>query len=612
MEHRLAAVLAADMVGYTRLMEMDERGTLERLRTHRIELIDPAIAKNHGRIIKTTGDGMLVEFQSVVDAARCAVEIQDRMRRRNTDVPEDRRIRFRVGINLGDIIFDEGDIYGDGVNLAARLEQLAEAGGICVSQAVYDQVHDKVDFGFESLGLKSFKNISRQMPVWRVVLDERGAVETGSGASSGGRAIAKPVIAVMPFANMSGDAEQEFFVDGLTEDIITELSRRHELFVISRNSTFVYKGQSANLREVARKLGAQYIVEGSVRKAGSNLRVTVQLIDTANDAHIWAERYDRRMDDIFAIQDEVTAAIVATLPGRLEAAQRDQLARKTPANLVAYECVLAAKVLHHRSTPDDNRQAQSLIRRAVDLEPDYAHARAWRGCILGQAWVHGWCDDQDATFEEVVSELEKALALDDNDADVHRILAAINVNRNDLTRARYHQERALALNPNYDLVVVQQGELLTWLGRPEEGIDWIGKAMRLNPHHPERFWSHLGKAYFNARRYPEAIEAFMHLSVMDATQHAFAAAAYTWLGDDTAAAAHAGRIAEIDPDFSPETLQATLHYLDPDDQAHLLNGIQKARTLVAGDGTADRQAARTGKPTVVTRPTPLEKRPRAS
>jgi adenylate cyclase len=574
MERRLAAVLAADMAGYSRLMEVDEQGTLARLRTHRIELVDPAIAKNQGRIIKTTGDGMLVEFQSVSDAVRCAAEVQMRMRRRNADVPEDRRIQFRIGINLGDIIFDEGDIYGDGVNVAARLEQLADIGGVCVTQAVYDQVSERIDVAFEDLGEKSLKNISRPVRVWRAVIEEPSTQGRDNGPPQ--RGVVKPSIAVLPFSNMSGDPEQEYFVDGLTEDIITELSRRHELFVISRNSTFVYKGQSVNIREVARKLGAQYFVEGSVRKAGGHLRVTAQLIDTATDAHIWAERYDRKLDDVFAIQDEVTTAIVATLPGRVEAAQQELLTRKTPTSLAAYECVLAAKVRHHRSNREENAEAQKLITRAVELDPDYGHAHAWRGCILGQAWIYGWCEDKDATFNEVADELGKALALDDNDADVHRILAAINVTRNDLTRARYHQERALALNPNYDLVVVQQGELLTWLGRPEEGIEWIRKAMRLNPHHPERFWSHLGKAHFAARQYAEAIEAFMHLSAMDAIQHAFVAATYGWLGDRTAAAAHVVHVKKLDPDFTIDGLLGTLHYANEADAQHVSEGLTLA------------------------------------
>ncbi|RWQ61439.1 adenylate/guanylate cyclase domain-containing protein [Mesorhizobium sp.] len=571
MEQRLAAILAADMAGYSRLMEADETGTLARLRTHRIELVDPAIAKNKGRIIKTTGDGMLVEFQSVTDAVKCAVEIQQRMKRRNSDVPQERRIEFRIGINLGDIIFDDDDIFGDGVNIAARIEQLADVGGICVTAAVATQIADRLEIAMEDLGEKTLKNISRPVRLYRIGFDSAVLPEVEAK-----RSISKPSIVVLPFDNMSGDPEQEFFADGLTEDIITELSRHHELFVISRNSSFVYKNRAVNVREVAEKLDVQYLVEGSVRKIGDRVRVTVQLIDTANDAHIWADKYDRKLDDIFAIQDEVTAAIAATLPGRVEAAQRDQLARAKPANMAAYECVLAAKVLHHRSTIADNERAQTLIGRAVALDPDYAHAHAWRACILGQAWVHNWCEDKDAVWNDIMAALDRALALDDNDADVHRILAAVNVNNNELTTARYHQERALALNPNYDLVVVQQGELLTWLGRPEEGIEWIRKAMQLNPHHPERFWSHLGKAHFAARQYGEAIEAFMHLSAMDSVQHAFAAACYGWLGDEIAAAAHLGKIRTLDPQFDLDSFIATLHYAQESDAQHVREGLLKA------------------------------------
>lgn len=571
MEQRLAAILAADMAGYSRLMEADESGTLARLRTHRIELVDPAIAKNKGRIIKTTGDGMLVEFQSVTDAVKCAVEIQQRMKRRNSDVPQERRIEFRIGINLGDIIFDDDDIFGDGVNIASRIEQLADVGGICVTAAVATQIADRLEIAMEDLGEKTLKNISRPVRLYRVGFDSPVLPQVEAK-----RSISKPSIVVLPFSNMSGDPEQEFFADGLTEDIITELSRHHELFVISRNSAFVYKNRAVNVREVAEKLDVQYLVEGSVRKIGDRVRVTVQLIDTANDAHIWADKYDRKLVDIFAIQDEVTAAIAATLPGRVEAAQRDQLARAKPANMAAYECVLAAKVLHHRSTIADNERAQTLIERAVTLDPDYAHAHAWRACILGQAWVHNWCEDRDAVWNNIMAALDRALALDNNDADVHRILAAVNVNNNELTTARYHQERALALNPNYDLVVVQQGELLTWLGRPEEGIEWIRKAMQLNPHHPERFWSHLGKAHFAARQYGEAIEAFMHLSTMDSVQHAFAAACYGWLGDEIAAAAHLGKIRTLDPQFDLDSFIATLHYAQEPDVQHVREGLLKA------------------------------------
>jgi adenylate cyclase len=562
-ERRLAAVLAADMVGYSRLMEVDETGTLARFKTHRIELIDPAIAKNRGRIIKTTGDGMLVEFHSVADAVLCAAEIQRRMARRNSDVSPARWMQFRIGINLGDVIVEQDDIFGDGVNVAARLEMLAEPGGICVSGAVRDQVGQRLeDVEFEDLGDQSVKNIARPIRVFRVRLekDPKTAPENPKDAAVVPAISKKPSIAVLPLVNMSGDPEQEFFADGLTEDIITELSRFHDLLVISRNSTFVYKGKAVRVQEVAREFGVDYILEGSVRKAADRIRVTVQLIDAETDRHIWAERYDRRLEDIFAIQDEMTRAIVATLPGRVEAATHDRAKRKPTDNMAAYECVLAAKVLHHRSTREDNAEAQRLLNRALALDPNYAHAHAWKACVLGQTWVYDWCADREVTIQQVAAELEITLALDDNDSDVHRILAALNLNRDDHEKAAYHQERALTLNPNYDLVVVQQGELLTWLGRPEEGIDWIKKAMRLNPYHPERFWSHLGRACYCDEKYAEAAEAFSRITRPDYTHHAFLAATFAQMGNKVAAAAHAAEVLKREPKFSVAVYLTTQHY----------------------------------------------------
>jgi adenylate cyclase len=579
-ERRLAAIVAADMVGYSRLMEADEVDTLARLKTHRLELIDPAIAKNKGRIIKTTGDGMLMEFQSVADAVRCAIEIQRRMARRNGDLPAARWIQFRIGINLGDVIVEDGDVFGDGVNVAARLQELADPGGICVSRAVRDQVQvgDRFDVGFEDLGEQSVKNIVRPIPVFRVRLDPADAAATKARPVTAGVEAKsdRPSIAVLPFANMSGDPEQEFFADGLTEDIITALSRFRELFVISRNSTFVYKGKAVRIQEFAGQVGVQYVVEGSVRKAGNRVRVTVQLIDAISDRHIWAERYDRELEDIFAIQDEVTSAIVATLPGRIEAARYDRAERKPTANMAAYECVLAGKVLHHRSIRDDNVEAQRMIDRAIALDPKYAHAHAWRACILGQAWVYGWCEDREATFAEVGEELQTALALDDNDSDVHRILAAWNLVQRNHDKAMYHQERALSLNPNNDLIVVQQGELLTWLGRPEEGIDWIKRAMQLNPYHPERYWNHLGRAYYMAHRYAEAAEAFARISTPDHSHHAFLAATFAQMGDAVAAAAHAEQVVRRAPEFSVRGYLETLHYKHAGDREHHRDGLLKA------------------------------------
>jgi adenylate cyclase len=578
-ERRLAAVLAADMVGYSRLMEVDETGTLARLKTHRIELIDPAIAKNRGRIIKTTGDGMLVEFHSVAEAVLCAAEIQRRMARRNTDVSPARWMQFRIGINLGDVIVVEDDIFGDGVNVAARLEMLAEPGGICVSGAVRDQVGQRLeDVEFEDLGDQSVKNIARPIRVFRVRLEQEPttAPEDPKDAALATAISKKPSIAVLPLVNMSGDPEQEFFADGLTEDIITELSRFHDLLVISRNSTFVYKGKAVKVQEVAREFGVDYVLEGSVRKVGDRIRVTVQLIDAETDRHIWAERYDRELEDIFAIQDEMTRAIVATLPGRVEAATQDRAKRKTTDNMAAYDCVLAAKVLHHRSTREDNAEAQRLLDRALTLDPNYAHAHAWKACVLGQTWVYDWCAERDATLQQVAAELEIALALDDSDSDVHRVLAALNLTRDDHDKAAYHQERALALNPNYDLVVVQQGELLTWLGRPEEGIDWIKKAMRLNPYHPERFWSHLGRACYCAEKYAEAADAFSRITRPDHTHHAFLAATFAQMGNAVAAAAHAAEVLKREPKFSVSVYLATQHYKRKVDRQRHEAGLLKA------------------------------------
>lgn len=578
-ERRLAAVLAADMVGFSRLMEVDEAGTLARLKTHRVELIDPAISKNRGIIIKTTGDGMLAEFHSVVDAVLCAAEVQRRMARRNADVPPPRWIQFRIGINLGDVIVDQNDIFGDGVNVAARLEALAEPGGICVSGAVRDQVGDRLDgVQFDDLGEQNVKNIARPIRVFRIRLAEgpAGLPDAMKVGATSPIVSKKPSIAVLPFANMSGDPEQEFFADGLTEDIITELSRFHDLLVISRNSTFVYKGKAVKVQDIGREFGVDYVIEGSVRKAGGRVRVTVQLIDAETDRHIWAERYDRELQDIFAIQDEMTRAIVATLPGRVEAAAHDRTKRKPTENMRAYECVLAAKLLHHRSTREDNTQAQILLNRALAMDPNYAHAHAWKACVLGQCWIYGWCADRDATFEQVASELEIALALDDNDADVHRILAALNLTRHDFEKATYHQERALALNPNYDLIVVQQGELLTWLGLPEEGIDWIRKAMRLNPHHPERFWSHLGRAYYCAEKYADAVEAFSRITRPDYTHHAFLAATFAQMCNAVAAGAHAAEVLKREPGFSVAAYLATLHYKREIDRQRHEAGLLRA------------------------------------
>jgi adenylate cyclase len=584
---KLAAILAADVVGFSRLAGADEDRTLARLRALRSDLIDPTIDVHHGRVVKRTGDGALVEFRSVVDAVRCAVEIQNAMVERNAGVPAERRIEFRIGIHLGDVVEEsDGDLMGDGVNIAARLEGIAQPGTICLSEDAYRQVRARLDLEVNDLGQTQLKNIAEPVRVYSLQVGlpaqpkAASPVEPATEEKPVPRLALpdKPSIAVLPFQNMSGDPEQEYFADGITEDILTELSRFRELLVISRNSVFAYKGKAINAQKVAKELSVQYVVEGSVRKSDSRVRITVQLIDAETDRHLWAERYDRELADIFAIQDEVTSSIVSILPGRVAAAAQDRVQRKPPENLVAYECVLAGKLLHHRSTRADNEAALRMLERAIALDPGYAHAHAWKACVLGQSTVTGWCADVEATRRALIGELTKALSLDENDSDVHRVLAAVNLTvHHDYDKALYHQERALALNPNDDLIVVQQGEVLTWIGQAEEGIDWIQKAMRLNPYHPENFWSHLGRAYFVARRYGDAVKAFQRRSRSGQTHWAFLAACYAQLGDAAAAKGATQELLQRAPHFSIERFIATQHYKHESDREHHRAALLKAQ-----------------------------------
>jgi adenylate cyclase len=567
-KRRLAAILAADVVGYTKLMERDSDGTVAAWQTARSTMIDPSIEEHSGRIVKHTGDGFLAEFQTVQDAVSCAIAMQGDLTGSSLD--------FRMGVDLGDIIDDGKDIHGEGVNIAARLEALAEPGSIYISGSVHEKVRNRINADFEDMGDHTVKHIAAPVRVFRLLGQATAPQEAGGAKPSQTTTVVKPSIAVLPFDNMSTDPEQEFFVDGLTEDILTELSRFHNLFVISRHSTFAYKGTAMKATEVARDLSVRYVVEGSVRKSGDRIRVTVQLIDGTEDRHVWAERYDRRLEDIFDLQDEITAAITAILPGRVEADSTDRARNKQTENMAAYECVLAGKVLHHRSTREDNIEALGLLDRAIKLDPNYVHARAWRACVIGQAWSWGWSEDLEADIVEVGNELERALALDDNDADVHRIYAAVQLTRLNFDKALMHQEKSLALNPNYDLSTVQQGELMTWMGRPEEGVEWILKAMELNPLHPPRFWSHLGRAYFVARQYENSIAAFKHMGTLGDMQHAYLAACYAYLEAADRAEAEKADVLNLNPEFSVEKHLLVQFYQHEADRDHHREGLLKA------------------------------------
>jgi adenylate cyclase len=574
---RLAAIFAADMVGYSRLMEADEEGVIARQRRHRQELIDPKIAEYDGRIVKLMGDGMLVEFASVVDAVRCAAEVQQAMVAREADLPEDKRIRYRVGVNLGDIVIDGDDILGDGVNVAARLEGLAKPGGICISDMVHQSVAGKIDLDFEDLGEQQVKNIKRPVRAYGFQFDEMqpATVSAGETRAPSPAYSDKLSIAVLPLDNMSGDAEQDYFADGIAEDIITELSRFRELLVIARNSAFTYKGKAVNIQEVGRELGVRYVVEGSVRKVGNRVRITAQLIDAADGSHLWADKFDRDLDDIFAVQDEITRIIVATLPGRLEAANIERAKRAPTTNMTAHDYLQRGKHHHRQGTKEDNDKAIECLQKAVEIDPSYAQAWAELACTCGQAYVRQF-RDRDEITPMLVEAIERAHKLDDNESECHRLLCELNLIQKNFETARYHHERALALNPNDPRIVSQRGDLLTWQGKGEEGLEWLEKTNRLDPYHPDGRAYSTGRALFTARRYADAMAAFKRIHAPQAPQHAFMAACAAHMGDVAAAEAHAKRVVELMPAFAIGTFLETLPYVNEADIAHYREGLRTA------------------------------------
>jgi adenylate cyclase len=575
-KRKLAAILSADVAGYSRLMSEDEAGTLAILKAHRAELIDPTVAKFGGRIVKLMGDGALVEFPSVVDAVECAIAIQNGMAERNAEVPEDHQIVFRIGINLGDIIIEREDIYGDGVNVAARLEGLAEPGGICVSGKVYEEVGNKLHTAFDDLGLTKVKNIPKPIQMYRwstAAADPTPGIASAKGSPP---LSDKPSIAVLPFDNMSDDPKQEYFADGLTEDIITELSRFQSFFVIARHSTFVYKGKPAAVQEVGRELNVQYVVEGSVRKAGNRMRVVVQLIEANSGKHIWAERYDHDLTNIFDLQDEVTRSIVAAVPGRLESADLNRVKRKRPEDMAVYDYVLRGKMHHHRSTMYDNAEALRLLDKAIEMDPEFSEAYAWKACTLGQALARGFGDDKEDLFARDVEACEKALSLDENNFECHWIMCEVRMMAARLEDAELHHQKAFDLNSNDPRVVAQRSEVLTWLGRPHEGVEWARLAMRLDPYSAAGRAHLLGRALYLAGSYADAIEAFKQVRAPSFKHHAEIAACHAQLGSDEKARQHADEVRRLKPDFSIADHERGLPFKEPGDRDQYRDGLAKA------------------------------------
>jgi len=567
---RLAAITACDVAGYSRLMGEDESGTHARLRALCAELVEPSAAAHGGRIFKTAGDGMMIEFASAVDAVRHALVLQGGIAARDAATPENRRMRLRIGINLGDVIVEGTDVFGDGVNVAARIEAFAEPGQICVSEDVWRQVRGKVEATFDDLGAQSFKNIAEPVRVFRV-----RAAEAPTRRAAPLALPSKPSIAVLPFENMSGEAGQEFFADGISEDIITELSRFPELFIIARNSTFAYKGKPTKVQEVARELGVHYVIEGSVRKSGNRVRVTVQLVDAGTGSHLWAERFDREIADLFQVQDEIAATVAATVSGRAGADYASRLIRKPPENMAAYEYVLAAKVLHHRGTKDDNAEARRLIERAIESDPGFAVAHAWKVCLMGQAWQRGY-DDYERLWPQAEAELRTAIALDPNDLEANRVLCEANMGHGKLEDARRHHERAFAINPNDPRIVAQKGELLTWLGKPDEGAEWVRTAMRLDPYDTHSRAHLLGRALYALGRYAEAAEAYADIPTPRWTHLADLAACYAQTGATDHAKTCAAEALRLNPGFSTASYVASLPFAREADRARLAEGLAKA------------------------------------
>lgn len=508
---KLAAILAADVVGYSRLASADEDRILARLRALRSDLIDPTIAVHNGRVIKRTGDGALVEFRSVVDAVRCAVEVQNAMVERNAGVPHDRRIEFRIGIHLGDVVEEsDGDLMGDGVNIASRLEGVAAPGAICMSEDAYRQVKARLDLSVTDLGSTQLKNIVEPIRIYSLQVGAAApSKSTAVTYAAAGRApAASPPalsIAVLPFANMSGDAEQEYFADGISEDIITALSKLSQLFVIARNSSFTFKGRNVNVQEVGRGLGVRYVLEGSVRKSGSRVRITAQLIDATSGGHLWAERFDRDLTDIFAVQDDVTQQIVDALALNLREGDQQRLAAEQTESLEAYDCFLRGREHMWRLTREQNTQARELLQRAIELDAKFVPAYAFLAVTHGLAYINQWSQSPSKSRELAIEAATRAVALDDQYPYAHWALGVVKLHLRQHDVAIAEAERVIALAPNLVEGYENLGNALHYAGRSAEALAYFERAMALNPYYPDLFLHFYAQAMFQLGRYEEAV-----------------------------------------------------------------------------------------------------------
>ena len=577
---RLAAILAADVAGYSRLMGADEEGTLERLKALRRELLDPRIAEHHGRIVKTTGDGMLVEFASVVDAVRCAVAVQQAMPERDTGVAADNRIELRIGINLGDVIVEGEDLYGGGVNIAARIEALADAGGVFVSNTVHDQVRDRLPFVFEDLGEQQVKNIARPVRVYRI--RDTGAKNPAAPAQPALPLPDKPSVAVLPFANMSGDPEQEYFADGMVEEIITALSRIRWLFVIARNSSFTYKGHAVDVKQVGRELGVRYVLEGSVRKAGTQVRINGQLIDAVTGAHLWADRFDGSLEDVFELQDRVALSVAGVIEPALQAAEMRRSAARSATDLGAYDLYLRALAVLFPITRERTAEALELLDRAVAIDRHYGPALSLVALCHLQLVNNGWAEEPETNRRRARDLARLALDVAENDPGIlANAASALAYLGEDIGAMIGLIDRALALNPSSAHGWYMSGYLRLWAGQPDLAIEHVETSLRLSPR--ERVGLPLfvmGLAYFFKHQFDEAVAKLL-LSIQDhpgsAVSYRFLAACYAHMGRLDEARAVVAQLRTITPLVVPSDLPLR----NPEDRELLLSGLR----LAAGEET---------------------------
>ena len=573
MERRLSAILAADIAGYSALMGANESRTVRDLKGHQAVVL-PMIGEFAGRIIDTAGDGILAEFPSVVNAVKCALAVQSKMAERNAAIEPEHRMQFRVGINIGDVVYDDARIYGDGINVAARLEGIAEAGGICISSKVYEEINGRVDLACEDIGEQQLKNIARPVRAYRVRLD---AMVTAAGPAPA--VPARPSIAVLPFLNMSGDPEQEFFADGITEDLITDLSKASGLFVIARNSSFAYKGRSVKVQEIGRDLGVRFVLEGSVRKAGNRLRITAQLIDAGNGGHLWAERFDRDLTDIFSMQDEVVEKIVGALAVTLTRGEQQRVQRRGTASVEAYETWLRARALLSRGAREAIAQARTLYRRAIEIDGNFPAPHAGLALAGISDYSSGWASDPAQALDEAETWARRALELNDQDPVSHMALGNVLLWRRDHEGALAEFHRMIELDPNFAQGHTATGMALMYAGRPAEALEPIATAMRFDPHYPHIVLHFLAQANFSLGQYEVAAQLLRDRIARNPytdSSRMLLAACYGQLGRLDDARATWAALLEVNPDFSLIQRERVMPYKNPGDFQRIVEGLTKA------------------------------------